>query len=733
MTLTTHAILEPRHLAWHAWVALALGMVLHSASPASPLAAVRNVQDTYHGVRVNDPYRYMEDVRQPQVREWLNAQGQAARRTLDRIEGREALAARLEQLNTASGDTIGTIVRTAQDRWFYLRRNAGERQFKLVTRQGKTGTETVLVDPQQLADSRGIPHAINYFVPSWDGRHVAYGLSAGGSEDASLHVMNVATRRPVGRPVPRVPDGLIGWLPDSQSLTYNQLQPLGPGAPQTEVYLDSRVMWQRLGQSASQARPVFGPTVTRHLGLDRLDIASLAFAPDSPWMVARTTDSTRPEGYVFVAPRADLRQKRVRWTRISSFQDQITQVELKGHQLYLLSHAGAPRYQVLRLDLRHGELARAEVVARPLADTVLERFTLTRDGLLAQLREGTSITLRRYRSGDTAGEALPLPYPGAARVHADPTQTFDDVLYTLAGWTEPPRLWALRASTSTDTGLLPPPTAADTPTIEVRDVLAPSHDGALVPMTLLYRKGLVLDGRNPTLLIGYAAYGFTQTARYAPSDLAWLERGGVLAFANGRGSGVYGQEWYRAGFKATKSNTWKDGIACAQYLIDQGYASPQTLAVMGGSAGGIFAGRSMTEAPQLFAAAVLNVGVMDAVRAEESANGITNVSEFGSAHRVEEFPAVLDMSTYHHITDGTAYPAVLLTHGMNDPRVEVWHSAKAAARLLAASSSGKPVLLRLDHQAGHGIGSTTAQRQSLTADIYSFLLWQMGQRGRMPE
>jgi prolyl oligopeptidase len=245
-------------------------------------------------------------------------------------------------------------------------------------------------------------------------------------------------------------------------------------------------------------------------------------------------------------------------------------------------------------------------------------------------------------------------------------------------------------------------------------------------MTLLYKKGLQRDGNNPTLLTGYAAYGFSETAGFSPQRLAWIEQGGVIAMANVRGSGVYGDAWYRAGQKATKSNTWKDGIACAQYLIDQKIASPKTLGVMGTSAGGIFVGRSVTAAPQLFAAAIFDVGVMDAVRAEESANGITNISEFGSYKNPAEFPALLEMSTYHNVVDGTAYPGVMLVHGINDPRVDVWHSAKTAARLQAATRSGKPVLLRLDLQAGHGMGSTATQRNAQAADIYAFLLWQMG-------
>jgi prolyl oligopeptidase len=267
---------------------------------------------------------------------------------------------------------------------------------------------------------------------------------------------------------------------------------------------------------------------------------------------------------------------------------------------------------------------------------------------------------------------------------------------------------------------------AGLPEIVVTEVMVPSHDGVKVPMVILHRKGLLLNGANPTLLVGYGAYGFSFDAGFNPREFAWMERGGVLALANVRGSGAYGEAWHRAGFKATKPNTWKDGVASARYLINMGYTSPTRLGIWGTSAGGIFVGRAVTEAPELFAAAIFDVGMMDTVRSEESANGITNISEFGTVKDPAEFAALLEMSTYHHVTPGTAYPAVLFIHGLNDPRVDVWHSAKTAARLQVATTSGKPILLRLDAQAGHGMGSTAGQRNSKEADIYSFLLWQFG-------
>jgi prolyl oligopeptidase len=703
----------------------------HAALP--PVAPVQPIVDTLHGVRVADPYRAMENLKDPAVRDWFKGQGEFARSQLDRLAGRDALEKRITELTSASGDAIGGIRRLANGQLFYLKRPKGERQFRLVVRDGLAGAERVLKDPEVEARATGVPHAINYFVPAWDGRHVAYGISAGGSEDASLHVLDVATGQDVGGVFPRVHEAHVSWLPDSQSFTFNQLKAPKPGEPETEAYMDSRVLWARVGAAAEQAVPVFGPTVTRNLGMGRLDVAALHCAPDSPWVIARTTDTTLPEGFLFVGRVADLGKPGMRWTRIAGYADQIVEIDLRGDHLYYMTYAGAPRKKVMRLDLNQPQLTRAQLAAAAPADGVLEDFSLNQDALIASVRQGTDVVLRRYANGDTQGTALALPGKGAARVAHDAAHAHTDVLYTFSGWMQMPLVYRWDGKASTDTGLRVNPPLAQVPEVEIVDVQVPSHDGVKVPMTLIYKKGLQRDGTNPTLLSAYGAYGFSETASFLGGRLAWIERGGVLALANVRGSGVHGHDWYLAGKKATKSNTWKDGVAAAQYLIAQGYASAKTLGIMGTSAGGIFVGRAVTTAPQLFAAAIFDVGVMDAVRAEDSANGITNISEFGSYRNRKEFPALLEMSTYHQIRDGVAYPGVLLVQGMNDPRVDAWHAGKAAARLQAASSSGKPVLLRLDMQAGHGMGSTANQRNAMAADIYSFLLWQMGKVVQKPE
>jgi prolyl oligopeptidase len=705
-----------------------------ATAAAPPVAEVKDMPTTYHGITVPDPYRWLEDSKSAPAQTWLKGQGAAARSMLDRIDGRDAIAQRLMELADAQGDAVGSLMRLPGERYYYLKRKVGEKQFKLLMRQGLSGAERVLVDPEAETARTGVPHAINYYKPSWDGKYLAYGMSAGGSEDASLYVMDIKSGKLLGAPVPRVYDVGVHWLPDSRSYTYTQSNEMQPGQPAVETYMDARVLWQRLG--AAQAQAVFGPTVTPQLGLVRLDMGQLLTVPGSRWVVARTTDTTVPEGKLFALRLVDLGQPNARWQRLATEADKVVEIALQGDHLYVMTQAGAPRRKVVRIDLNKPvALAQATVVAAEPKDGALQGFDLTPTALVAQLRQGTSVLLRRYARGDTAGRNRPAPAPGTAWLTGAPAQDSETLLYVFSSWTEPTRWLRLENGRSTDVAFGVRRLPAGLPEVVVTDVNVESHDGMKVPMPILHKKGLALDGRNPVLLDGYASYGFSTSAYFSTSTMAWIERGGVAAFINPRGSGVHGDEWHRAGFKTTKPNTWKDGIAGAKYLIAKGYGSAKTMGITGTSAGGIFVGRAVTEAPELFAAAIFNVGLMDTVRAEESANGVTNISEFGTVKDPAEFKALLEMSTYHAVKDGTAYPGVMLVHGMNDPRVDVWQSGKTAARLQAAQaglpdpSQARPTLLRLDAQAGHGMGSTHTQRQALAADMQSFLLWQMGKLG----
>ena len=396
-----------------------------------------------------------------------------------------------------------------------------------------------------------------------------------------------------------------------------------------------------------------------------------------------------------------------------------------GDDVYLLTHRDSPRFSVIKTSLAAPDAKKAATVIAASEQVVFE-IAAARDGLYFESRDGAVKRLKRLAWSGGAPVEVKLPLEGAASIMSA-SPDIDGAVVSLTAWTRAREIYAVDAAgQATNTGLQPlgrfdAPSDLVTAEVQVR-----SHDGALVPLSITHKRGLKLDGRNPTLLYGYGSYGITEEPSFRANRLAWLERGGVYAVANVRGSGVYGQDWYKAGYKATKPNTWKDLIACAEHLVAQKYTTSARLGILGGSAGGILVGRAMTERPDLFAAVVPAVGVLDAVRAETTANGVPNIPEFGTVKKEDEFRALLAMSSYHHVKDGTAYPAVMLPHGVNDPRVDVWHSSKMAARLLAATTSGKPVLLNLDYEAGHGVGSTKEQQQRNTADIYSFLFWQTG-------
>jgi prolyl oligopeptidase len=400
-----------------------------------------------------------------------------------------------------------------------------------------------------------------------------------------------------------------------------------------------------------------------------------------------------------------------------------------GDRLYAMTHQGAPRYRLIggRLD---GFSPATATTLVPESERVLGTLAAASDALYFDVRDGNVKKLFKLAYADGAQpQEVALPVLGSfgfGGVQA----TLPGVLLDLESWTRARQIFSVAADGSVANTGLQPAGPFDTPAdVSATEVMVKSHDGALVPLSIIHRTGTALDGANPTILYGYASYGITEEPFFSPNRLAWMDAGGVFAVANPRGSGVFGKAWHNAGKQGTKPNTWKDFIACAEYLVAQKWTRPSRLAIWGGSAGGILVGMAMCERPDLFAVVLPAVGALDQVRAETTPNGVPNIPEFGSRKTEPGFRALLAMSTYHQIKDGVPYPAVLLTHGVNDPRVEVANTTKTAARLMAASTSGKPVLMRLDYDSGHGIGDTKAQALDERADTYAFVLWQTGTPG----
>ena len=695
-----------------------------AAADAPPVAPVRTVTDTYWGQKVGDPYQWMEDEKSPDFQSWMKAQNGHARKVLARLPGRDALKERIATLSNAG--TVVYQVMTAGPSYFYLKLAPGDDNPKLYVRDGLKGAERLLVDPDKLG-TPGVHYSINYFVPSPDGALLAYGTSAGGSENATLGLIDVANAKPLAEQISRVRFGVTAWAPDGKSFYYSRLAAPVDGAPPGDKYKKAMIYRHVLGRQpdgeGDEAELGFGLSPAVPVAADELPL--LVRSDASPYVLAIVQKFVKNEFSVYAAPYSRLDGAKTPWRKVADESDAVTDVSAHGGTLYLLTHKGAPTFRVVSTPLDQPDMAQATPVLAQ-SKAVLQHLAVAQDALYVQGQEGGIGGVWRVAFGKPVAEAVALPYQGAiGEFSVDPNRP--GALLKLTSWTKPQLWYHYDPATgkASDTGLRPL-SPVDYSGITSVEVKARSADGTMVPLSIVYRRNLKHDGSNPTLLVGYGSYGISLDPGFNPALLAWLERGGVYAVAHVRGGGEYGEDWHLAGQKANKPNTIADFIGCAQYLIDQKYTSSARIAGQGGSAGGITVGGALTQRPKLFAAIIDNVGVSDNLRIELSPNGPPNIPEFGSVKTEQGFKDLYAMSAYHHVVEGTDYPAVLLTTGIHDPRVDSWQMAKMAARLQAATRSGKPILLRVDYDAGHGIGSTKTQTIDETADEWSFLLWQFG-------
>jgi prolyl oligopeptidase len=478
-----------------------------------------------------------------------------------------------------------------------------------------------------------------------------------------------------------------------------------------------------LGEDPEQDPLVLGDNANG-VALDAVDIPRVELSPTSQWMIGHIIHGDAREFSLYAAPRHALSTpEAVPWVKLVGPEAAVVGFALYGDTLYLRTHHHAPRFQVKALSLADPDFAAAPVVVPP-SELVIEAVYAVHDSLLTLDMDGGITRLRRTPLAGGEPELVPLPVDGKVEMIICEAAS-PQILFPLISWSGPPQLivYDMTTGTLTDTGIIPP-SPIDMSDLETHELLVPAPDGARIPLSLIHRQGLVKDGNNPTLLFGYGSYGITIKPRYVPILKAWYDRGGVMAFAHIRGGGAYGQEWHHAGRMLNKHNTINDFIICAEYLIEQRIARPSCLAGIGGSAGGIPTGGSLVRRPDLWAVMVIQVGMTNALRMELTENGPPNVLEFGSATTEEGFAGLKIIDSYSRVVDGTDYPAVLLTTGLNDPRITPWMMTKMAARLQAATGSDRPVLLRVTVDAGHGIGSTRQQENEEWADIFAFLLEQ---------
>ncbi|WP_395337315.1 prolyl oligopeptidase family serine peptidase [Novosphingobium sp. BL-8H] len=682
--------------------------------PRPPAARVAPVQDTYFGETLTDPYRWMENDKDPDWLPFLKAQNDYARGILDALPQRAGLLARIQQL---SGDLTGTSeVQHAGGRLFYQQRPAGADNFKLFLQEA--GKVRVLVDPTQMTGAGAEHFSLDWWRASPDGKRVVYGVSPNGSEASAAHILDVATGKNLPETIPNTEYALPQWLDDGSGFFYNQLT----GKVDTpDRYLDSQARFHRIGSDPSTDPILMKRGLDPAVAFEKIQIPFVATAQGSSYALLGLAD-VRTEMRLYVAPLADVVAGKARWQEVTRFEDEVTAFDLHGDDLILLANKDHPRGRLVKTSAKAPSLAGAAEVV-PQGPQVIDSIERAADGLYLKMMDGGVNRLRKLGNDGKVTE-IPLPFDGTiGGLFTDPRQP--GLLMTYGGWLTPPDVWSVDPSGKlAKTGMNPPP-KIDVSGYATTRAFATARDGTQVPYALIYKKNLPRDGSAPAFIQAYGSYG---AAAYTPSFLgkmlALVDAGAVVGFAYVRGGGEYGRDWHRAGQLANKPNTWRDLIDVCETLCRDKWTAPKHLAIGGRSAGGITVGRALTERPDLFAAVIDGVGWSNPLRYVVEQNGYGEEPEWGAISDPKGYQYIKAIDSYQHVVDGTPYPAVLLTTGITDPRVAPFHVGKMAARLQAASSSGKPILLRVDYDAGHGIGSTRSQQDREAADTYAFILWQ---------
>jgi prolyl oligopeptidase len=674
--------------------------------------------DDYNGVKVADPYRWMEELDSPETRDWVRAEAQLTDSYLEKIPVRRSLQQRLTAL--LDFEKFGMPFKKGSH-YFYTHNSGLQQQSVLYVSAGIDGQPHIAFDPNALSTNGSL--AIVGYVSSPDGATLAYGVSQGGSDWTDWHFRDVAS----GKDLPDVLKWTKYYQPvfssDGSGLYYSAFPAPAPGEELRARDLNQAVFHHVLGTPQSTDRKLW----------QRSDHPDWQFEPhltqDGRWLVIRVGEGEVGDKGLENLYVIDLKKPETAVTPlVEGFDADYIYAGADNGLLYFQTTLAAPRGRVIAINpsvTGHADWKEVIPQGADAMDVARGSVTLVNHQLIVRALHDAADRVVFYGLDGHLLHELALPGHGAVGGfggEADDRETF----YSFTDLVTPPTVFHLDLETGASSIYRAPKVAFDTSVLESKQVFYPGKDGTRIPMSLVYKKGIKLDGTNPTLLYGYGGFGISILPAFDVTRLVWLERGGIYAQANIRGGGEYGDEWHRQAIRAHKQIVFDDFISAADWLIAQGYTSTPKLAIEGASNGGLLVGACITERPDLFGAALAYVGVMDMLRFDQFGQGSGWVGDFGVPHDPQDFKFLRAYSPYHNVRPGTRYPATLVITGDHDTRVMPAHSFKFAAALQYSQAGPAPVLLRVRLSTGHGSGPTTSQVVSEKADAYAFLIESLG-------
>lgn len=694
-----------------------------------PPAKTVDSSDTYFGVTYHDPYRWLEHISEPEVADWFKAEADYTNAVMGKLNGRDELVAEWLQLDKLQPARIRNVIYEG-GRLFYRKTMPGEKVGKLYYRQDINGKEVLLFDPSAYIAGKTL--TLSSGIPSYDGKKIAISYTQEGAEVDVIRVMDVDTRQFMKDSIyPSA--GFNTWTFDNKSFSYIWIQNADNKDPNSRLNPKSKL--HKVGAASETDIDFFSNGSYPELNIDPSVYPFVFLSEDAPAYIFSGTGSVQPELVTYTAPVSEIPNKKINWQPLSKAEDKLVRsFALIGNTAFAITYAGTKNYKLIATSINKPDWANATVIAPEKDNQTLESFANCKDYLIIVHSDGINNHVSKYNLKTKQTTPVKLPFSGTVDVSVFDTKT-NRCRIGITSWIQPYTEFDYDAASGVFTpGFLNKPSVypAKYKELEVKEVEVKGHDGTMIPLSIIYKKGTKLDGSNTCLLDAYGAYGSSSTPWFSVRENALAVRGVVIGIPHVRGGSEKGEAWYRAGYKTTKPNTWKDFISCAEYMVAEGYTSKGKMAGTGTSAGGILISRAITERPDLFAAAICNVGCANAMRLEFGANGPVNIPEFGTVTDSVECKALYEMDGMQHVQANTPYPAVLCVAGWNDSRVIAWQPGKFAAALQNASSSGKPVLMKVNYDNGH-FTEDKAVTFANFADQFAFVLWQCGHPAFQPK
>jgi prolyl oligopeptidase len=676
-----------------------------------PLSPTVDQTDILHGVHVRDPYRWLEELDSEQTRQWIAAENEVTQAYLGQIPERGRIHDRLLEL--WNYERYGLPFKRG-GRYFISRHDGLQNQSVLYWMESLRGEPNVLLDPNQLSEDGAV--ALMGYAVSEDGRLLAYGLAAAGSDWTEWRVREIESGRDLSDHLQWVKFSGAAWTHDNAGFFYSRYDEPAEGLAYKGVNEYQKLYYHQLGKPQNEDQLIYHRPDQKDWGF------GASVTDDGRYLVISVWRGTHRENGVFYQ---DLQDETAAVIELlNEFDAQYQFIGNQGTRFYFITDLDAPLSRVIAIDLRQPERSSWQEII-PQTDDTLESVSLFDSQLVATYLQDAHSRVKIYDPNGKYLREVALPGIGSVGGFGG-RQEERETFYSFTGFTTPGTIYHYDLETGESQPFRVPEVAFDPAVFTSEQVFFTSKDGTRIPMFLTYKKGLVRNGENPTLLYGYGGFNIPLTPGFSISMLVWMEMGGIYAVANLRGGGEYGKAWHEGGMKLTKQNVFDDFIAAGEWLIKEKYTSTPHLAISGGSNGGLLVGACLTQRPELYGACHLAVGVLDMMRFHKFTIGWAWVSDYGSPDDAEEFAALLAYSPYHNLKPGTAYPPTLITTGDHDDRVFPAHSFKFAAALQAAQGGDAPVLIRIETRAGHGAGKPMSKVIEESSDLLAFLMHNVG-------